>query len=142
MSNTIRLNDDAPAARWLTMSNQGTDRLLDLLITAAKSLEKTHAQQSLVDFIARQRDVNSAAPGTASFDIEEMPWEIATMAEDAVFLAEVAKSAKSEAVWEKLGYEPNWEIVIPWLDMLESLMREAGGLADSTGSPQDAGCEQ
>ena len=124
------------------MPNQGTGCFLDLLITATKPLEKTHAQQSLVCFIARQQDVNGAAPGTASFDIEEVPWESVTIAEDAVFLAEVAKPAKSGAIWEKLGYEPNWEIVIPWLDLLESLMRETGGLADSTDSPQDARREQ
>ena len=35
MSNIIRLSETAPEGEWLSMSNQGTDCFLDLLICAA-----------------------------------------------------------------------------------------------------------
>ena len=126
MSNTIRLNDSAPTKRWLTMSNQGTDCFFDLLIAASESFELTPAQENLVDFIRCRRDINDVAPGTAGFDIEEMPWEAASLRDDAAFLAEAAELAKDRAVWEKLDYEPNGAIVFTWLDLFASLVRETG----------------
>lgn len=128
MSNTIRLNDGAPTKRWLTMSNQGTDCFFDLLIAASESFELTPAQENLVGFIRCRQDINDVAPGTAGFDIEEMPWEAASLRDDAVFLAEAAELAKDRAVWEKLDYEPNAAIVFTWLDLFASLVRE---MADS-----------
>ena len=132
MSNTIRLNDSAPTKRWLTMSNQGTGCFFDLLITASESFELTPAQENLVDFIRCRRDINDVAPGTTGFDIEEMPWEAASLHDDAVFLAEVAELAKDRAVWEKLDYEPDRAIVSTWLDLFASLVRE---MADSETPP-------
>lgn len=135
MSNTIRLNESAPTTRWLTMSNQGTGCFFDLLIAASESFELTPAQENLVDFIRCQRDINDVAPGTASFDIDEMPWKAASLHDDAAFLAEAAELAKDRAVWEKLDYEPNRAILFTWLDLFASLVRE---MADSETPPNQS----
>lgn len=123
MSNTIRQNDEAPPDQWLTMSNQGTDCFLELLLLAASALEQTPAQRGLIAFLADQREINRIAPGTAGFDVEEMPWESDSRLEDAAFLTRVAETAKSRSGWEKLGYTPEEQIVFPWLDRFAEMVR-------------------
>ena len=71
MSNIIRLNKAAPNDEWIVMSNQGTDCFLDLLIAAADDFEKTEQQKELISFLKDQKDINTAAPGTAGFDLDE-----------------------------------------------------------------------
>ena len=127
MSNTIRRNGEAPLDRWLTMSNQGTDCFLELLLLAASALEQTPAQRGLIGFLADQREVNRIAPGTAGFDLDEMPWEKASLREDALYLLCVAEGAKSRSGWEKLDYLPEEQIVFPWLDRFAEMIRRFGG---------------
>ena len=71
MSNIIRLNETSPNDEWLVMSNQGTNRFLDLLICAAEGLKKTESQGNLISFLKDQRDINDIAPGTAPCNVEE-----------------------------------------------------------------------
>ena len=126
MSNTIRLNASAPLDQWLTMSNQGTDCFLELLLLAASALEQTPSQRGLIGFLADQREVNRIAPGTVGFDVEEMPWEKASIREDALFLLRVAEGAKRRSGWEKLGYMPEEQIIFPWLDRFAEMVRKFG----------------
>ncbi len=127
MSNTIRRDGEAPRDQWLTMSNQGTDCFLELLLLAASALEQTPAQRGLTAFLENQREVNRIAPGTADFDVEEMPWEKASIREDALFLLRVAEAAKCRSGWEKLGYMPEEQIAFPWLDRFAEMVRELSG---------------
>ena len=129
MSNTIRLNDEAPLDQWLTMSNRATDCFLELLLLAASTLEQTPAQRGLIEFLAEQREINRIAPGTAGFDVEEMPWEEASRREDARFLLCVTEGAKSRIGWEKLDYLPEEQIVFPWLDRFAEMIRKSGGVS-------------
>ena len=69
------------------MSNQGMDCFLDLLITAADVFEKTEHQKKLISFLKDQKDINEIAPGTAGFDLDEMPLVVK---DDAEFLLRVA----------------------------------------------------
>ena len=75
MSNIIRLNETAPKDQWIVLSNQGTDCFLELLILAADALHQTEHQEEMVSFLKDQKDINAVAPGTAGFDLDEMPWE-------------------------------------------------------------------
>jgi hypothetical protein len=109
------------------MSNQGTDCFLELLLLAASALEQTPAQRGLTAFLENQREVNRIAPGTADFDVEEMPWEKASIREDALFLLRVAEAAKRRSGWEKLGYMPEEQIAFPWLDRFAEMVREFSG---------------
>ena len=115
MSNIIRLNKTAPNDEWIIMSNQGTDCFLDLLITAADAFEKTEQQKELISFLTDRRAVNDLAPGTAGFDLDEMPWHAGTIKKDAEFLCSVTAAAQNEGTFMRLPYEVNADIVLPWL---------------------------
>jgi hypothetical protein len=122
MSNIIRLNELAPNSEWIVMSNQGTDCFLDLLITAADTFEKTEHQEKLLSFLKDQKDINDIAPGTAGFDITEMPWRDETLADDAGFLLLVIAEAQNENVLTKLPYDADRDIVIPWIKQFAGLV--------------------
>lgn len=125
MSNTIRRNGNALPDQWLTMSNQGTDCFLELLLLAASALEQTPAQRGLIAFLADQREINRIAPGTAGFDVEEMPWESDSRLEDAAFLTRVIEAAKNPSGWGSLDYLPEKQIVFPWLDRFAEMILAA-----------------
>ncbi|MBR2668531.1 MAG: hypothetical protein IKE36_01895 [Solobacterium sp.] len=115
MSNIIRLNETAPNSEWIVMSNQGTDCFLDLLIIAAESFEKTGTQEELISFLKDQKDVNEIAPGSAGFDLDEMPWQVETLKDDTEFLCCVITAAQNERTFRQLPYEVNTDIVLPLL---------------------------
>ena len=122
MSNIIRVNESSTKNKRLVMSNQGTDCFLDLLICAADTLDLTPNQEELVSFLKNQKEMNSNAPGTAGFDLTELPWHSETMAEDLWFLMRLTEAAKSEEVLKRLPYEANRKIVLPWLGRFAEIM--------------------
>ena len=124
MSNIIRLNKTAPKDQWIVMSNQGTDCFLELLILAADALHQTEHQEKLVFFLKDQKDINAIAPGTAGFDLDEMPWKEGTLRENLDFLLRVTARAESESYFGELPYEANRDIVLPWLKQFEQLIRQ------------------
>ena len=103
------------------MSNQGTDTFLELILLAASDLDMTANQKRLIKFLAERREINLSAPGTASFDVVEMPWNKDTLSEDVVFMMKIIEKAKTVEVAGKLDYRPDLKIVSPWLDQF-SLM--------------------
>lgn len=123
MSNIIRLNETAPNERWIVMSNQGTDCFLDLLIIAADTFEKTKQQSKLISFLKDRKEINDIAPGTAGFDLDEMPWAAKTFKDDAEFLLCVIEEAQKESIFAKLPFEANPEIIIPWLKQFALLVK-------------------
>ena len=122
MGNTIRLNRKQPSEEWLTMSNIGTDIFLELIINAAS--EGTASQNELISYFRDQKEVNDIAPGTASLDIDEMPWAKDTMREDVEYLISVVEKAKDRSLWERLGLDLNEEIVIPRFDQYMKMLKE------------------
>ena len=122
MSNIIRLNESAPNSEWLVLSNQGTDCFLENLLCAAEVLEQTAHQKELVAFLQDQKEINAIAPGTAGFDLTEMPWQRETLREDADFLLRAAARAQSESVFEKLPYEANRELACSRLRQFAALI--------------------
>ena len=122
MSNIIRLNETAPNGEWIVMSNQGTDCFLDLLIMAADVFEKTEHQKQLISFLKDQKDINDLAPGTASFDLDEMPWHTETLKDDVEFLLHVIVEAQSDRSFRKLPYEATTGIMLPWLKQFAGLV--------------------
>ena len=123
MSNIIRLNEKAPNNEWIVMSNQGTDCFLDLLITAADVFEKTEHQKKLISFLKDQKDINDIAPGTAGFDLDEMPWHAGTLKDDAEFLLRVTAEAQNESILTKLPDDAATDIVLPWLKQFAVLVK-------------------
>ena len=59
-----------------------------------------------------RREENLTAPGTASFDVDEMPWSKDTLSEDVVFMMKVIEKAKTV------------EVISPWLDQFSSMIRK------------------
>ena len=66
-----------------------------------------------MSFLKDQKDINAVAPGTAGFDLNEMPWEEWTLKEDLGFLLLTAANAEGESAFEGLPYEANSDIVLP-----------------------------
>ena len=64
-----------------------------------------------------------AAPGTAGFDLDEMPWHAETLKEDAAFLLRVTAEAQNERSFRKLPYETAADIVLPWLKQFAALVK-------------------
>ncbi len=124
MGNIIRLNEDASTEKWLKMSNRGTDVFLELLLLASESIEHTQTQKKLIDYLWNQKNVNDVAPGTAGFDIEDMPWTVTTLSEDIQFLVTVTELAKSKIIWEKIDIELEESIINPRFDMFEDMLKE------------------
>ena len=142
MSDIIRLNETAPEGEWLSMSNQGTDCFLDLLICAADAFRKTEHQERLISFLKDQRSVNDIAPGTAGFDVTEMPWYRKTLPEDARFLIDLIETAKLKSTFDKLPYEADMAVMIPRLDafagMIERLTEDPKLQAETCGGIRSA----
>ena len=123
MSNIIRYHSYYTLREKLTMSNQGTDCLLELILNAVKDIEMSTSQIKLVDYLADRRYENDIAPGTASFDVEEMPWNEDTFQDDIRFMLNLIMKAKDRGSWKNLGFEPNEQIVIPWLDQFAKMIK-------------------
>ena len=122
MSNIIGFSKAAFGKERLSMSNQGTDCFLELLETAAAEHDMTDSQRKLIGFLKDRREENLAAPGTASFDIDEMPWNKDTLSEDVLFMMELTERAKTAEAAGKLAYRPNLRIISPWLDQFSSMI--------------------
>ena len=75
-------------------------------------------------FLKDQKDINGIAPGTAGFDLDEMPWEEGNLREDLGFLLRVAAKAESESAFGELPYEANRDVMLPWRMQFEQLIRQ------------------
>ena len=115
MSNIIRVKSAEPKEKTLSMSNQGTDCFLELLLLSAADVDMTPNQKELIGFLKERREINQNAPGTASFDIREMRWNKETLQEDVQFLMKIIGNAEKPEVYGRLDYRPDMRIVTPWL---------------------------
>ena len=124
MSNIIGLTVATTSKECVVMSNQGTDCFLDLLIIASNVFEQTENQEKMIVFLKDRRTINDIAPGTAGFDLSDMPWQEETLKDDVNFLLRVTAAAQSESIFKKLPYKANGEIVIPWLKQFAMLIEQ------------------
>ena len=122
MSNVISLS--GVTTTTFTMSNQGTDLFLELLILASESQGMTASQKEIISFLKQQREINNIAPGTVDFEIGEMPWNEDYIIDDIEFLMDLSQKAKDRSLWDKLGFEPDEKIVDHYLDTFRNLLKE------------------
>ncbi len=122
MSNIIGFSKSVFGKERISVSNQGTDCFLELLELAAAENNMTNNQRKLIGFLKERREENLSAPGTASFDVDEMPWSKDTLSEDVVFMIKVIEKAKTAEVAGKLDYRPDFRIVSPWLDQFSTMI--------------------
>ena len=123
MANIIT-NNAFEERQSFSMSNQGTDCFLELLLCAADDFEKTEHQEELISFLKDQRSINDIAPGTADFDLADMPWDENCLIEDIEFLHHAVEAAQTESVITRMPYEINKEIVLPWLAQFDSMVEQ------------------
>ena len=68
--------------------------------------------------------VNEIAPGTVSFDIDEMPWNPRSLHEDVSYMLGIIEIAKDPDSWKQLDYSPNEQIIIPWLERFAEMIKK------------------
>jgi len=122
MSNHIGFSKTSVGNERISMSNQGTDCFLELIEMAAAGSDMTDSQRRLIEFLKERRQENLAAPGTASFDVDEMPWNKETLSDDAAFMRKIIHRAKTAETAGKLDYRPDLRIVSPWLDRFSMMI--------------------
>ena len=122
MSNIIRLNGSESKENHLSMSNQGTDIFLELIILSTAGTDKTVSQKELIDYLMERREVNRIAPGTASFDVVEMPWNKETLQEDVKYMMRTVANAGEPVVYGQLDYRPDMRIITPWLRLFAQMI--------------------
>ena len=114
-------NDDS-----LSMSNGLTDVFLDYLLVSGSELAKTDSEKILIVFLAEKQQ-SVIGIGNVDFDIIEMPWQKSTFESDKIFILKVINYAKKlsfqKNIWNKLGYEPNRELLEYALDKFEILIK-------------------
>lgn len=123
MGNIIRLNDDQPVEEWLSMSNGGTDALLDILGLAGTALAKTEREKQMIIWLV-EKDSTYLGMGTIGFDIVKMPWTKAGFESERTFMLRVIDEAAKGLGWEKLDYVPNEELMMPRLERLRSFFEQ------------------
>ncbi|MDK4716277.1 hypothetical protein [Rhizobium sp. CNPSo 4039] len=102
-----------------------TDVFMEVLAIAGSALAQTRSEQAFSSWIA-SRDQAVLGLGAVGFDIAEMPWHVATFAEDRNFLIRAITAAESKVGWEKLGYEPKEDWLMPCLTRLRTLVSVFG----------------
>lgn len=103
----------------LNMSNGGTSMFINILCLSGGRLAKTKSQKRLMVFLA-EKNQNAIGLGTVGFDIVDMPWD--SFAEDKAFMLKVIEGAKQKLGWETLGYKPNEEFALQFLDTFQKLI--------------------
>ena len=122
MGNIISVNKKTSDECVLSMSDQGTDCFLKLIIGCAKLGEMTGSQMELIEYLDDIKYKNGYASETVSFDIDEMPWNACSITDDKKYLQDLLMKAKEPEVSEVLRINLEQEIVFPWLDKFSQMI--------------------
>lgn len=121
MANYISFNDNASFDDdSVKMSNGGTDVLINVLALSGSELAETDSEKRLIVYLSERDQIIRL--GVVGFCITDMPWDKDTFSRDKEFIIKVIDGARNRLGWEKLGYEPNVEIVSRYLDSFEGLI--------------------
>lgn len=121
MANYISFNDNASSDDdSLKMSNGGTDVLINVLALSGSQLAETDSEKRLIVYLSERDQITGR--GVVGFCITDMPWDKNTFSGDKEFIIKVIDGARNRLGWEKLGYEPNEEIISRYLDNFERLI--------------------
>lgn len=113
MTNIFSFRRNDPPEGQISISDLGTEALLNVLVLAASALAETQSQKRLTVWLAeRDRKIGSGAVG---FCIANMPWNAATFEEDKRFMVRVADAASQRTGWEKLSNYPKAQHLMPML---------------------------
>lgn len=121
MGNRICFDDNSSSADdSMKMSNGGTDVFINILALSGSELAKTDSEKRMIVYLSEKDQV--VGQGTVGFCITDMPWDKETFSEDKAFMIKVIQGARNRLGWEKLGYQPNEEIISLYLGDFERLI--------------------
>lgn len=118
MGNHITFGEDS-----LKMSNGLTAVFIDVLTLAGTRVAQTEDEKRFIVWLA-EKDQSVVGMGTVGFDIREMPWNTERFEENKRFLLNVIEAAENRTDWEKLGYQPNEELLIPALKKIAEMISQ------------------
>lgn len=113
MANIFSFRRNDPPDDQVSISDLGTEALLNVLLLAASALAETESQKRLAVWLAEHDCKTGRA--NLGFCIANMPWDAATFDEDKRFMVRVTDAASQRTGWEKLGYYPKAQHLMPML---------------------------
>ncbi len=118
MGNHITFGED-----YLKMSNGLTAVFIDVMTLAGSRLAQTVDEKRLIVWLA-EKDQSAVGIGTVGFDIREIPWNTERFEENKRFMLKVIEAAESRTGWDKLGYQPNEELLLPALKKFAEMISQ------------------
>ncbi len=117
---TVSIDDDS-----LSMSNGLTDVFVDYLLISGSQLAESESEKRMVVFLAEKQQT-IVGRGNVDFDITEMPWQADSFEADKAFVLKTINYARElssqHSVCDKLGYEPNKELLEHAMSRFEVLI--------------------
>ena len=113
MANIFGVRRTDPPDEMISISNRGTDALLNILLLAGAELAATDQQKRLMVWLGEHDQ--KAGQGTVGFFLSDMPFAPESFEEDRRFLVDVVDAASRKTGWNKLSYTPNEEHLRPML---------------------------
>ncbi|MCQ2416500.1 MAG: hypothetical protein MJ071_01655 [Oscillospiraceae bacterium] len=115
MANYFSIRRSDSEDETVSISDQGTNVLISVLLLAGTHLAETDSQKRLIVWLAEHdRKIGS---GMIGFCLAEMPWNAETFETDRQFMVRVVDAASRKTDWDKLNYvpnEPNLRPILGW----------------------------
>lgn len=118
MGNHITFGEDS-----LKMSNGLTAVFIDVMTLAGTRVAQIEDEKRLIVWLA-EKDQSVVGIGTVGFDIREMPWNTERFEENKRFMLSVVEAAENGTDWDKLGYQPNREMLFPALKKFAEMISQ------------------
>ena len=120
MANTIWYKEDPEI---IGMSNGLTSSFINVIgLSGSKSAVKDY-EKNLIIFLL-EKDQSRVGIGTVGFDICTMPWNKNVFKEQKQFLIKVCENALQKDEWDKLDYEPSYEMLFNPIRSFTSLLKK------------------
>ncbi len=113
MANIFGVRRTDPPDEIISISDRGTDAMLNILLLAGAALAQTDHQKRLMVWLAEHD--RKAGGGNGGFYLEDMPFVAESFEQDRQFMVNVVDAASRKTGWEKLYYKPNEEHLRPML---------------------------
>ena len=118
----------------LSMSYNEKECFFILMVKAAESVEMTGSQMTIIEYFNKVG--HEICDGIFNFDINDIPWNHGTTAEDKQFILKMIDAAKKPETMEKLYsfMRQDPEIINPFFDRFTQML-ESFALNDAGGEP-------
>ncbi len=113
MANQFGIRRGSTGGDCISITNGGTDVLINVLTLACAARAKTESEKRLAVWIAEHDQ--TIGRGIVGFDLDAMPWDPETFESDRRFMVDVIDTASLKTGWELLCYSPNEDYVTVWL---------------------------